>query len=171
MDETTGVSFPLEELIRKAPDSAREAFVERSAAFEAGDLVRTMREKAHLTQKQLAKRISTSQSHLSEVERGNGLQGSTFSMLRKVSYACAIDLQIDLSPSVTLSRLNDITAEQRNALAEGLGVAQDHLGQALIAARDKALTILSATFLEQILEGRAEMAYNYARWLSGTRSF
>jgi hypothetical protein len=54
MDTNTGEPFPLEELIREAPNNAREAFVERSAAFEAGDLVRLMREKAGLTQRQLA---------------------------------------------------------------------------------------------------------------------
>ena len=85
MDTNTGEPFPFEELIREAPKTARDAFVERSAAFEAGDLVRLMREKAGLTQRELAQRISTSQSHLSEVERGNGLQGPTFSMLRKVA--------------------------------------------------------------------------------------
>src|SRR5271169_6660426 len=146
MDETTGVSFPLEELIRKAPDSAREAFVERSAAFEAGDLVRTMREKAHLTQKQLAKRISTSQSHLSEVERGNGLQGPTFSMLRKVAQACQINLKIELTPEEVSDRLHDISPEHRQIFAAAAGVPPARASQALIAARDRALSILSMAF-------------------------
>jgi ribosome-binding protein aMBF1 (putative translation factor) len=96
MNTTTGKPFPLEELIGDAPGNAREAFVERSAAFEAGDLVRMMREKAGLTQKELAQKISTSQSHLSEVERGNGLQGPTFSLLRKVANACRVTLRIEI---------------------------------------------------------------------------
>ena len=50
MADTSGEPFPLEELIARAPDSARDTFVERSAAIEAGDLVRAMRDNAGLTQ-------------------------------------------------------------------------------------------------------------------------
>ena len=85
--DISGEPFPLEELIGKGPSEAREAFLERSAAFEAGDLVRAMREKRGFSQKVLAQKIATSQSHLSEIERGNGLQGPTFSMLRKIEIA------------------------------------------------------------------------------------
>jgi transcriptional regulator with XRE-family HTH domain len=159
----TDVTAALEEIISKAPESVREAFIERSAAFEAGGLVRAMRERAKFTQKQLAEKISTSQSHLSEVERGNGLQGPTFSMLRKVANACAADLRIDFGPRT----FGDIAAANRDALAEGFGVTPASVPQALLDYRERALTILSANSLEKIVRGRAELAYKYALWLAG----
>ncbi len=173
MGETAGEPFPLEELIQKASGSAREAFVERSAAFEAGDLVRMMREIADLTQKDLAQRISTSQSHLSEVERGNGVQGPTFSMLRKVATACGVTLRIEMAPEVNSAKVNNARREIREAIAKGLGVPQDDVdvGQALIAARDKALVALSMTFIEQMLEAKPDMAYSYAKWLGTAKLF
>jgi transcriptional regulator with XRE-family HTH domain len=172
MSETAaGEPFPLEELIQKASGSARDAFIERSAAFEAGDLVRMMRETADLTQKDLAHRISTSQSHLSEVERGNGLQGPTFSMLRKVATACGVNLRIEMAPETNSVKVYNARREIRGAIAEGLGVPLDDVGQALIAARDKALVALSMTFIEQILKAKPDMAYSYAKWLGAAKHF
>jgi transcriptional regulator with XRE-family HTH domain len=167
----TGECFPLENLISEARnDDACEAFVERSAAFEAGDLVRLMRETAGLTQKQLAQKISTSQSHLSEVERGNGLQGPTFSMLRKVANACQMTLRIE-TPEIIGSSIHDMSPEQRKAFAEGLGVPQEGVGHALIAARDRALATLSMAFIEQIARSQPHMAYDYAVWLRAAGRF
>jgi transcriptional regulator with XRE-family HTH domain len=172
MDTNTGEPFPLEELIREAPNNAREAYVERSAAFEAGDLVRLMREKAGLTQRELAQRISTSQSHLSEVERGNGLQGPTFSMLRKVADACQINLKIELAPAEVSDRLHDISPEHRQIFAATAGVPLERASQALIAARDRALNILSMAFIDQILKApQAEVVRQYAQWLFFARRF
>lgn len=172
MNTQTGNPFPLEELLEDAPSSAREAFVERSAAFEAGDLVRLMREGAGLTQKELAQRVSTSQSHLSEVERGNGLQGPTFSMLRKIAHACEVDLRIEPVQTFGLG-FDDMTAEQRKAFAEGLGVAEKNVNNALIAARDKALAILGMAYLEQVVKATSQpgWAYQYAKWLRSAGEF
>jgi transcriptional regulator with XRE-family HTH domain len=163
--------FSPEELASEAPDAVREAFVERSAAFEAGDLVRLMREKASLTQKELAQRISTSQSHLSEVERGNGLQGPTFSMLRKVANACHVDLRLEIGPEAINNRFADMTRDQRDAFAAGLDVSKDRVDQALMAARDKALAILSMGFLVQVLKDRPEIAHAYGKWLREAKRF
>jgi transcriptional regulator with XRE-family HTH domain len=165
-NRNTGEPFPFEELIREAPRNAREAFEERSAAFEAGDLVRLMREKAGLTQRELAQRISTSQSHLSEVERGNGLQGPTFSMLRKVAAACQINLKIELAPAEITERLDDISPEHRQIFAAAAAVPLERASQALIAAREKALSILSIAYIDQILKApQTDAVRQYAQWL------
>lgn len=172
MDKNTGEPFPLEELIREAPKNAHEAFVERSAAYEAGDLVRLMREKAGLTQRELAQRISTSQSHLSAVERGNGLQGPTFSMLRKVANACQITLKIELAPEEVSDTLNDISPEHRQIFAAAAGVPPERASHALIAARDRALSILSIAFIDQLLKAfQPDVVRQYAQWIFVARRF
>jgi DNA-binding transcriptional regulator YiaG len=173
MDTTnTGEPFPLERLISESSnEDAREAFVERSAAFEAGDLVRLMRETAGLTQKQLAQKISTSQSHLSEVERGNGLQGPTFSMLRKVAKACHVTLRIE-APEVIDKLLERMDSTQRQAIAEAFRVSQEDVGRALTVARNKALSLLSAAYIEQIVRSpQPAMAFKYVAWLRDAERF
>ena len=172
MANDSGDVFPLEELMARAPDSAKEAFVERSAAFEAGDLVRMMRENAHMTQKELAQKISTSQSHLSEVERGNGLQGPTFSLLRKVADVCQVALKIEISDDAVLSKFSEAKREQRDAIAKGLGVRPEDVSTAFLAARTRASSVLSASFIDEILQGQqSSMSYNYAKWLESAGKF
>lgn len=167
-----GEPFPLERLIDESSnEDAKEAFIERSAAFEAGDLVRLMRETAGLTQKQLAQKISTSQSHLSEVERGNGLQGPTFSMLRKVAKACHVTLRIE-APEVVDKVIERMDLTQRQAFATAFRVSQEDVGRALTAARNKALSLLSAAYIEQIVRSpQPAMASTYANWLRNAEHF
>lgn len=159
----TGEPFPLEELVRQAPSAAREAYLERSAAFEAGELVRSMRERARLSQKELANKVSTSQSHLSEIERGNGLQGPTFSMLRKIANACSFDLRVELTRRPDISE--SLVGLKISPLAEGLGVSRERAPETFMAFRDRALAALGMPFVENVLAGSDEQIYSYAKWL------
>jgi DNA-binding XRE family transcriptional regulator len=59
-----------------------------SAAMRAGDLVRTMRKEAELTQSELAARLGISQARISEIEAGIGSQGPTWDMMERISSAC-----------------------------------------------------------------------------------
>src|SRR5580704_6171224 len=52
-----------------------------SAAFRAGDLVRTMRKEAGFSQVELASRIQVAQSRISEIEAGAGPQGPTWDVM------------------------------------------------------------------------------------------
>jgi len=94
-----GEPFPLQEIAGADPDSAR-AFNEQSVILRAGAVIRNMRETAGLSQRELARRLQTSQAHLSELERGTGTQGPTVLMLQKIARACGADLRIEASASV-----------------------------------------------------------------------
>jgi transcriptional regulator with XRE-family HTH domain len=160
--EGSGEPFPLEELVATAPESAREAFLERSAAVEAGNLVRTLRNKAGLTQKALARKIHTSQSHLSEIERGSGLQGPTFSFLRKVSHACDAYLHVDIVPSLH----ERMTYDERRAISEAVDVPTDSAIEAFNALRNRAVTTIGFITVMQILAQRDPFAlHRYVQWL------
>jgi DNA-binding transcriptional regulator YiaG len=93
-----GEPFPLEEFVADSGPEAQAVFFEQSAALEAGSLIREMRDRAELTQRELARRVGTSQSHLSDIERGIGLQGPTYSMLKNVARACNARLRIEIAP-------------------------------------------------------------------------
>ena len=75
----------------------QEAFFDQSAVLYAGSAVRRMREYAKLSQKQLADRIGTSQPHISDIERGTGLQGPTYLILAKTARACGFSLNLSVS--------------------------------------------------------------------------
>jgi transcriptional regulator with XRE-family HTH domain len=159
------VPFPLEELISKAPAAAREAYLERSAAFEAGDLVRAMRDKSGLTQKGLAEKIGTSQAHLSEIERGNGLQGPTFSMLRRIADACGMELRIDFQPACLAQMVDNVEGKERAAAAEGLGAPEHDVSRALTIARERALAALQPGNLARLFRSGAQGVYDFTIWL------
>jgi transcriptional regulator with XRE-family HTH domain len=165
MADISGEPFPLEELIGKAPDEGREAFIERSAAFEAGDLVRAMRERAGFTQKELAQRIATSQSHLSEIERGNGLQGPTFSMLRKIAAACKVELRIEFDEDSFLRIVNEMGLHEKVAVASALGVSVDEAPGALAAARARARATLQVGNVSRLTKNGVEAIRHFASWL------
>jgi DNA-binding XRE family transcriptional regulator len=64
------------------------AFEEASAAFEAGQLVRALREKAGLTQNALAERLNMSQPRVSAIEAGRGRDGPSYALLKRIVIAC-----------------------------------------------------------------------------------
>jgi len=65
-----------------------------SAALRAGDLVRTMRKEARLSQTQLADNLGVKQSRISEIEAGVGTQGPTLDLMERIAKACGKTLQI-----------------------------------------------------------------------------
>ena len=89
-----GEPIPLDVVIGDDELEAREVFFEQSAVLYAGSMVRRMREHAGLSQKQLAERIGTSQPHISDIERGIGLQGPTYLMLARAARACELGLTL-----------------------------------------------------------------------------
>ena len=78
----------LEELL---PDpEAREAFDETSAALEAGRLVRAFRRKKGFTQSELADRLSITQARISAIETGEGRDGPSYALLKRIAHACGV---------------------------------------------------------------------------------
>lgn len=72
----------------------RRAFEHWSDVFEAAALIRELRNSARISQKELARRLGTHQSRISELERGDGPQGPTFTMLKRIARACDDSLVI-----------------------------------------------------------------------------
>ena len=91
-----GDPFPLEDIISATPESVR-AFRDQSVILRAGALIRQMREAAGITQREMARRVRTSQPHLSDLERGTGTQGPTVLMLQRIAEACGTTLSFEVS--------------------------------------------------------------------------
>ena len=77
---------------------ARARFEEKTAALEAADLVRKMRLQAltssgtrGISQRELARRASMRQPQISQIESGEGRDGPTYAVLRRLAYACGLD--------------------------------------------------------------------------------
>jgi transcriptional regulator with XRE-family HTH domain len=76
----------LEELL--PTPALRDTYEEASASFEAGRLVRAMREMAGLTQQDLADRLAIKQPRISAIEAGRGRDGLTYALLKRIVVAC-----------------------------------------------------------------------------------
>jgi DNA-binding XRE family transcriptional regulator len=81
-----------------AKPEVRARFEQTSAALEAADLVRRMRRQAlstsgvrGISQEELARRADISQPRISQIEKGDGRDGVSYAVLRKIAYACGID--------------------------------------------------------------------------------
>jgi type VI secretion system protein ImpB len=77
---------------------ARAAFEAKSAALEAAELIRGFRRRAvaadgtvGISQDELARRIGTSQARVSQIEKGEGRDGPSYALFRRIAYACGID--------------------------------------------------------------------------------
>ncbi|WP_424137716.1 helix-turn-helix transcriptional regulator [Roseomonas chloroacetimidivorans] len=70
---------------------ARAAYEEAAAALEAGRLVRELRQAAGLTQVQLADRLNVSQARVSAIEKGEGRDGPSYGLLKRIAAACGVD--------------------------------------------------------------------------------
>jgi transcriptional regulator with XRE-family HTH domain len=70
--------------------SLREAYTQKVAAIEAAEIVREWRERAGLTQNQLAARMGVSQVRVSKVENATGRDGPTYGLMRRIAEACEV---------------------------------------------------------------------------------
>jgi transcriptional regulator with XRE-family HTH domain len=70
--------------------------------FKVGALLRQAREKAGLTQEQVAERLATKKSAISRIENSAG--SIRFSTLERYAQAIGWELNLDLRPSQKISR-------------------------------------------------------------------
>ncbi|HTQ12271.1 MAG TPA: helix-turn-helix transcriptional regulator [Rhizomicrobium sp.] len=70
--------------------SARRAFDDANAALEAGDAVRSLRRAAGLTQMQLAEALDVTQARISAIENGEGRDGPSYALLKRIAAACDV---------------------------------------------------------------------------------
>jgi DNA-binding XRE family transcriptional regulator len=104
---------------------ARVAFEEKSAALEAAELVRSLRRRAFavegtagISQEELARRIGTSQARISQIEKGEGRDGPSYALLRRIAYACGIDWLRALRDTIENDSAKFATAESSEAHKE-----------------------------------------------------
>ncbi len=107
MKKLTGVEWPLdkqtkEDLIsrrRKRRDKLLQKkentrlYEETGLAYEVAEQLYKARKKAHLTQKELAEKMRTSQSNLARIERGQNITLNTLDAYAKI---CGKSVQIQL---------------------------------------------------------------------------
>ncbi len=85
----------LRDLINKRGPEARADFDAKLAVLQAARLVRESRAAANLSQKELALACGTTQSAISDIERGSGSQGPTVAVLARILHACSSRLQLE----------------------------------------------------------------------------
>jgi CarD family transcriptional regulator len=87
----------LVERFEKSIPKFGETYRLSSAALRAGDMIRTMRKGAGLTQGELAKSLAMTQARISELEVGLGTQGPTWDVMERVAAACGKRLVLESS--------------------------------------------------------------------------
>lgn len=66
----------------------RPGFAGSRAIVMAGELVRSLREEANLTQTALAKKAGTTQARISLIEKGTCRSGPSIELLARIAFAC-----------------------------------------------------------------------------------
>ncbi len=93
-----------EKLIKQDPDIAAE-FEKADQAIDLAFQILNLREKAGLTQKQLAEFVGTKQSNISRIESAD-YTGYTWTTLEKVAKALKAKLEIKIIPQAQPENIN-----------------------------------------------------------------
>jgi transcriptional regulator with XRE-family HTH domain len=71
-----------------------EQFRESTDALEAASLIRRIRELVDISQAELARRLGVTQARMSIIEKGEGPNGPTYAMLKRVARACGVSFDV-----------------------------------------------------------------------------
>ncbi len=107
MRELTGIDWPLTEEDKNAlrkrradrearvlqSEANRKIYEETKLAYEVAQMLRQARQEAHLTQREVAERVHTSQSNLARLEKGQNVKLTT---LYSYAKACGKRVKIQL---------------------------------------------------------------------------
>ncbi|MBD0272271.1 MAG: helix-turn-helix transcriptional regulator [Acetobacteraceae bacterium] len=94
-----------------------------SASMRAGDLIRSMRREAGLTQAQLARHLGVEQSRVSELEAGRGVHGPSWSLMERIASACGRRIgTLEAAAEAEARPIADRYAAVRNAVSRAEGV-------------------------------------------------
>jgi transcriptional regulator with XRE-family HTH domain len=80
-----------------------ERFRQAGAAWDVALQLAALRKRAGLSQKELARKLHTTQQQISRLE-SPGYEGHSLSMLRRVARALRAEVQVTLEPVVSSSR-------------------------------------------------------------------
>jgi transcriptional regulator with XRE-family HTH domain len=75
-----------------------EAYAASKLAIEVGEKIRDAREAAGLSQRELARRMGTSQAAIARLEAGG--VGATLTTLQRVAHALNLEVTVDLRSAV-----------------------------------------------------------------------
>jgi ribosome-binding protein aMBF1 (putative translation factor) len=74
-----------------------QAYAEAQLAAEVGERIHAAREAAGLTQRELARRMATSQAAIDRLESGG--VGATLTTLQRVATALGLEVNVELKPT------------------------------------------------------------------------
>jgi len=74
-----------------------ELFLGASDALEAAWLIRRIRKLVDIPQAELARRLGVTQPRMSAIEKGEGCNGPTYAMLKRVARACGVTFDIQVN--------------------------------------------------------------------------
>lgn len=97
-------------------DDFVEGYSARDAIMHAGQMVRSMRKDAGLTQTQLAERANMSQAEISRLEAGLGKQGPSVETLNRLAQAC--DLRLVMAMQEIVASTEEGESAELKYLAE-----------------------------------------------------
>lgn len=87
-------------------------------AMESSDLIRTMRERAELTQKELADALGVKQSRIAFLESGKSTQGPTLGTLLKIAFICNQQVIVEDEPSPRDTKKRAEVAQIQQSISE-----------------------------------------------------
>ena len=124
------VVHPILEELLPTPE-ARERFEGTAAALEAAELVRTLRQQAltvsgtrGISQVELAKRTGLSQPRISQIEKGEGRDGLTYTVIRKIAHACGVNWRLVIQHALGSVAQSDVDMPVKRE-AQPLSLAGD----------------------------------------------
>ena len=91
-----------------------EVFREASDALEAASLIRRIRELVDISQAELARRLGVSPARMSIIEKGEGPNGPTYAMLKRVARACGVTFDVRVNGK---SLVGAIEKRERGAMS------------------------------------------------------
>lgn len=115
---------------------------DEQACVAAGLLIRRLRLKQKLTQKELADRVGMAQPNLSELERGGGTHGPTLTTLMRIARACGEKLLV--VPASELAELREVQALVNERSRRVKPVVRLEPGRASFEKKDEVWHVMQA---------------------------
>jgi transcriptional regulator with XRE-family HTH domain len=125
---THSAELDIDALLAQHPEARRQADI-TAAAIEAGELVRRKRAALGITQAELARRVGSVQPHISELERGQGLNGPTLATLARLFSELGDSVVVDTASNVAAKEqaFRDELEAQAKAFKENAGAREKEL--------------------------------------------